>query len=295
MLARSDVEAIDLCTVHSEHAPQALAALRAGRHVLVEKPFATSLADCRAVAEAADAAGRVAMIAQCQRYEPGNAGAADLIRSGALGAIRAVRFDCMQNLEFYVKPGHWLWDGARAGGGVVISVMVHRIDLMRFLVGEIVRVTAVTRHTHPAMVNGAEDFVCVILEFANGAVGEAFGTYVGCRLPYSESLMVFGEKGTVHAVPDKGQWGGPILVATADSPGDDGKPPTPFSGFRPVPERPGFASPIGFVNEILHFADCCRSGAQPLTSARDNIETMKVIFAIYESARTGRPVEVASL
>jgi predicted dehydrogenase len=72
--------------------------------------------------------------------------------------------------------------------------------------------------------------------------------------------------------------------------------PDQFGGFEAVDvEAEGLASESGQVNEILHFADCCRTGAEPLSSGRDNLGTMKVVAGIYESARTGRPVELSEL
>lgn len=69
-----------------------------------------------------------------------------------------------------------------------------------------------------------------------------------------------------------------------------------FRGFVPIePDRRELPTDDMIVNEIVHFAQCCRSGREPLTSGRDNLGTMKVVFGIYESSRTGRPVELASL
>jgi predicted dehydrogenase len=108
--------------------------------------------------------------------------------------------------------------------------------------------------------------------------------------------MIFGADGAVHAVPPLGTQWGPAYVASrrrgATGPGWDGQ----FGGFVPVePDREGLPTDDGFVNEVLHFAECCRSGAEPISSGRDNLGTMKVVFGIYESARTGQPVELAAL
>jgi predicted dehydrogenase len=281
---------VDLCTVHSEHYPQAKAALQAGYPVLIEKPFATKIEDCEKLVKLAEGKDLCLMIGQCQRYDPSYVAARKAIQTGVLGDIRGVRFDCMQNLEFYVKPGHWLWDGNKAGGGIVISVMVHRLDLMRFLVGDVKRVTAMGKSFHPEMVNGAEDFVTAMLEFENGAIGEAFGTYVGYRLPYSESFMIFGEKGTVHAVPDKGQWMGPAMIAVDGEARKDDE--SAFDGFETIEGDPSMRHELGFVNEILHFAECCRTGSECDSSGKDNLKTMKVIFGIMESLKTGKSVDI---
>lgn len=293
LLEDPEVEAIDLLTIHCDHAKQAIAALKASKHVLIEKPMATNLADCEAIIEQARLNDRIAMVAQCQRYQPSYFAAKQAIESGQLGDIQAVRFDCMQNLPTYVKPGHWLYDGDLAGGGVVMSVMIHRIDLMRFLIGEIRSVRANCRHQSKDFINGAEDFANVWLEFENGAVGDAFGAYSLYRTPYSENLMIFGTEGTLHAVPRLGDWIGDAFLATraTEKEGED-----PFQGFKPLkPAAEAFPTDDSFVNEILHFADCCRTGKRPVSDATDTIKSMKVIFAIYQSSQTGETVRIADL
>jgi predicted dehydrogenase len=296
MLERADVDAVDICTVHDQHAPLAIAAAEAGKHVLVEKPMACSLAECRRMVEAAEVAGVTLMVAQNQRYDAGHRAARRAILEGQLGPVRAIRSDAMQNLRAFLPSGHWLYDGNRAGGGVVISVAVHKIDLVRYLVGDVRSVTAVCRTMHPEFVNGAEDYACALLEFEGGAVGEMFATYSGFRMPYSEQLMVFGDGGTIHTLPPAGRSQGPAMIAR-----DRGGEPIrgwteQFTGFAPLePEPEGLPDDSSFVNEILHFAECCRTGAEPVSSGRDNLGTMRTIFAIYESARTGGPVELATL
>jgi predicted dehydrogenase len=184
-----------------------------------------------------------------------------------------------------------LYDGALAGGGIVISVSVHRIDLMRYLVGDVQRVFAVCRRGGSPYTNGAEDYASAILEFANGAIGEHFATYSGFRMPYSESFMLFGQNGSVHAVPNPGTDRAPALYATRahSAPREEASAwKSMFTGFLPVePDASGLPTDNSFANEIAHFVTCCRTGQEPISSGRDNLGTMAVIFGIYESARTG--------
>lgn len=296
MLREAALDAVDICTIHDQHAPLAIAAAEAGKHVLVEKPMACSMQECRAMVDAAEKAGVTLMVAQDQRYRPSYQGVKRLIDEGELGRIQAVRFDSMQNLLAFLSPGHWLYDGKRAGGGIVISVSVHRIDLMRYLIGDIRSVTGHTRVTRPEFINGAEDFAVATFEFENGALGETFATYSGYRMPWSEMFMIFGEEGAVHAVPEQGESAGPALVAASHwgSQVDENGWNKQFRGFVPVEAmQEGLPTEDGKINEILHFAECCRTGKEPLSSGKDNLGTMKAIFGIYESAKTGRIVQLA--
>jgi predicted dehydrogenase len=295
-----EVEAVDICLPHYLHAEVALAALQTGKHVLVEKPMACSMAECRAMVGAAEQAGVILMVGQVQRYMPSYRGVRRLVESGELGPIRAVRFDSMQNLHELLPPTHWLFDGALAGGGIVISVSVHRIDLVRYFVGDVRRVAAFCRPGAPPYKNGAEDYASAILEFENGAIAEHFATYSGFRMPYSEMFMLFGDQGAVHAVPELGQSMGPAFYASRSH---DGAPPEAqgwarnYTGFVAVePDRLGLPTDDGFTNEIAHFAECCRSGEKPLSGGRDNLGTMAVIFGIYESSRRGgQPVDLREM
>jgi predicted dehydrogenase len=296
LLAATNCEAVDICTVHDQHAPNTMAALAAGRHVLVEKPFGVSMAECREMVTAAERARRTLMVAQCQRYDASYAAIRDLVKADKLGRVHAARFDAMQNLAAFVPSTHWLFDGRRAGGGIVISVLVHKIDLLRYVLGEVRLVSAACRTTKPIFTNGAEDYVTALMEFENGAIADVFATYSGYRMPYGENFMLLGEHGAVHALPSVGRYIGPAYAVTADQPAPTGDWDTVHhSGFNPIePRWDEFPTRDSITNEILHFADCVQTGREPLSSGRDNLGTMAVVFALYESARNGgQPVAPA--
>jgi predicted dehydrogenase len=297
LLAEASVDAVDICTPHDQHAALTIAAAEHGKHVLVEKAMATSLAECRAMVDTADRAGVTLMVAQNQRYVPSYRGVRRLIQSGVLGPLRAARLDAMQNLPQALPAGHWFFDAERAGGGVVICIAVHRIDLLRFLLGDVRRVLhAVCHHTNPAFLHGSEDYACATLEWENGAIGQLFATYAGYRLPWSEQFMIFGDTGTVHAIPPIGTYSGPAMVA-AQTVGTAGEGwAQQFGGFVPVePDRSELPFEDSVANEIAHFLQCCRTGREPISSGRDNLGTMRVVFGIYEAARTGQAVELTDL
>jgi len=172
---------------------------------------------------------------------------------------------------------------------VVISLAVHRLDLLRFLLNdEVIRVEAVTRRYDPAFLHGAEDYAAGTLTFAQGPIADFFAAYSAYRSPYGESFMIFGERGTVHALPALSTYVGPAFVAAASLPSI---PPIQqfvdqYSGFVPVaPDQQELPTANPFENELLHFVNCCRTGARPLSDGRDNVRTLAVVDAIYESAR----------
>jgi predicted dehydrogenase len=122
MLKEAPIDAVDICTTPNSHAGLALTAIEMGKHVLIEKPMACSLQQCRAIVQAAQMQRVTLMVGQNQRYDPTYQGVRQAIEAGELGTIRAFRFDATQNLPAFANSGHWYYDGKLAGGGVVISI-----------------------------------------------------------------------------------------------------------------------------------------------------------------------------
>ena len=320
MLREADIDAVDVCTTHNTHAPLTVAAAEAGKHVIVEKPMAISVQECRDMIAAADKSGVTLMVAQHLRYAPEARAAKRLIDEGKLGEIEAVRTELFGGGMRARRPrrrrgDRWMNDAKRSGGGMLMSEQVHHIDLLRYYAGNVKRVTALCKSLQPEMLNGAEDLVSATLEFESGAVGELWAK--GSVAPHGRTYMVMGSAGTFYAsTPTEAQridemngvtpfrHFGSIMVALNEDleeldPSNEedlkkiylSKPPFEALSTSDV----DLPSVNYFVNEILHFEECCRTGAEPLSSGRDNIETMKIIMGIYESSRTGKAVDLDDL
>lgn len=289
MISEAPIDAVDICLPHHMHYPVAMAALEAGKHVLVEKPFAISMSECEELVDAAENAGLTLMVAQVQRYTSTYRGLKLLIDRGELGPIHHGRIDGIQNLHDYAEPPHWLYDGKTAGGGGVISVLVHRIDLLRYLLGDARRVTAFGKQVDPAF-QDAEDYAVALIEFENGALVDVFSCYSAAALPYSEMFWLFGENAVVHTLPREGMWDNPQPRIAYRNGTKSGRT---FTDVALEAGKDSLPTDQPFVNEILHFAECVATGKEPLSSGRDNLGTMAIIFAIYESMRQGgTPIEV---
>ena len=311
MLREVDLDAVDICSSHDQHWPQTLAAAAAGKHALVEKSMAHNLPASREMVEAADSAGVTLMVAQNQRYTAETVAVKRFIDDGNLGDIQAVRTHAIMGVVGVNPPGHWMNDG-NAGGGVLLTNTIHHVDLLRYYIGNVKRVTGVCKSVQPQMVNGAEDLAVATLEFENGAVGDVFGSWTTSLVPEGQYYMVVGSKGTIHSTtPPRGRPGvghfGTAMCAlkSVEEPAPE---PVRAPGQRRARRRgaPARFEPLsvedtrlptenGVVNEILHFEECCRTGAEPISSGRDNLETMKVIAGIQESSRTGRTIDLAML
>ena len=315
MLREADIDAVDNCTFHPAHAPLTIACAEAGKHVIVEKPMARSLQECRDMVAAADKAGVTLMIAQDLRYSPEAFAVKRFIDEGRLGEMFAVRTHLLSprvppRIE---RARQDRYADANQGGGTLMSVQVHHIDLLRFYAGNVKRLTAVCRSIGPRMVNDAEDLVAAILEFENGALGHLFAGPGETPEDASDgrpvtastrSYMLYGSEGTIHSapetLPEHHHFGRIMFAPTEDRPIDRSIPADlerwVHPPFEPI-DTSGVDLPTvkPFVNEILHFEECIRTGREPISSGRDNMETMKIIYGIWESSRTGKAVELDDL
>lgn len=278
------VNAVSICMPHHLHAPLVVAALEAGKHVLLEKPMAMNLAEARLMVDTATRMGRVFMVAQNQRYIAAHDHIKALLEQGAIGDIFAVRIDGNQLLSRIYPPGHWLFSKATSGGGVIRTTAIHKIDLLRYLVGEVRRVSAFQKISglNPDM--DCEDVAAISMEFVNGAVGEAFFTFAARHAPIStatgELTVLYGTQGMIHNV---GGWHVHSEVIDAYREG-----PTPLNLPREDVQQ-------SFQREVRHFVECIESGQEPLTSGRDNLGTIAVVDAIYESIASGQATDVARI
>jgi predicted dehydrogenase len=268
LVERADVEAVDVCLPHHLHAEVALAFLDAGKHVLVEKPIATDLGDARRMVEAARQRDRVLMVGHNERYDPQYRAMKRILDEGRIGEVQAVRADHNQDVR---RPGHWLTRLHEAGGGVVIGSGIHRMDLMRWLVGEVDTVYQVQGYV-PERMEG-EVYAFTVLRFRNGALGELACHWAVRRYPWYEMMWFYGSRGSVHNVGGvKVEYEGSGGVLQCDVSGAD-----------------------SFTEELREFADAIREGRRPLTDGEEGLETLRVVLAGYRSAAEGRPVWVAEV
>ena len=290
MLREADIDAVDNCTGHPQHAALTIAAAEAGKHVIVEKPMAINVQECREMIAAADKAGVTLMVAQNLRYSPEAVAVKRFIDEGKLGDILAVRTHLIRRSGS--GGAYARYSDAKQGGGILNAEQVHHIDLLRYYVGNVKRLTAACKSMGPGMLNGAEDMVVASFTFENGAVGDLFGSWGAHLSTEDRSYMVFGTEGTIHSTPPRlpeHHHFGTMMLGLKEQRMID-------PAFEPIDTRgTDLPSADGFDNEILHFEECVRTGREPISSGRDNIETIKIIHGIFESSRTGKPVDLDDL
>lgn len=188
----ADVDAVDICTPNGLHAEQAVAAAEAGKHVLVEKPMARTVSEADAMIAASEQAGVVLQVAHNVRYAaPFVAARLAAPRIGELVGFRAAFGH--SGPQDWAPDSDWFFDPGIAGGGVLLDLGIHVMDLLRFVTGdEVVEVGAMTRET-----SRVEDSAQVILRLRGGAVGSVHASWVARPAP-DHQLTLFGTEGLLH-------------------------------------------------------------------------------------------------
>ena len=282
LLERDDLDAVTIASPSGLHPAQALAALRSGRHVVVEKPIALSVADADAIVREGQARGlTVATISQ-RRFEPVVRALQAAVASGALGRISLVIAEGL-----YHRPQAYYdsapWRGTRdLDGGVLMNQAIHTIDLLRWIGGPVASVSA-----HVATLGHemeAEDTAAVSLRFASGALGEIIATTCLAGEQPVE-LRVYGDRGHVRLVGDRAaEWEVPGVPAPSAA--DDPVTPPPGTGAT----QTWGTNAIGYLRQYADFIEAVRTGRPPAVTGRDGRNAVEVITAAYEADRSGRAI-----
>jgi predicted dehydrogenase len=213
------------------HQPQTVVALRAGKHVLCEKPMAMNESEARAMNLAADESGRLLAIAYYRRLYPKVKRAAELLQGGAIGQPVLAEINCHDWFDDIDGPRGWLLDPVLAGGGPLYDIGSHRIDVLNFLFG--LPVAAQGRRSNAIHRRAVEDNATVLIEYRSGVRGVVDVRW-HCRNSRDE-FRIIGTDGEMVLSP----LNGPILV----HPG----------GREELPVHPNLHFPCieNFVNAVL--------------------------------------------
>jgi len=268
------VQIVSVCTDDQSHVQPCVMAAKAGKHVLVEKPLATSLADCDEIIRACQDAGVKLMVGHVVRFDPRYAVAQQAIAQGQTGDI----------VQVFGRRNNIVASGRRIGPRTSVAYFlgVHDIDIMRWFTGsDIVRVHAESACKVLADIP-AEDAIFTVMKFANGAVGcleTCWAIPEGVPNTLDARLEVVGTHGRVAVrVGDES-----LDVASQDR----SKRPDIAYGFTMCDQLHG-----GLRTQLEHFADCVADDAEPLVRDADARAAVEVAVAIHRSLDTGLPVEL---
>lgn len=303
---QDDVDVIVINTPNHLHREQTLAALAAGKHVLLQKPVAATLADAEAIdaaARAAAACGVTSGLYLSYFDQPLMHDLRAMIRAGWFGAVVHLAARLMHRgglliaAEVQRGQANWRASLAQTGGGCFIQLAVHYIHLFRWMLdARITRVMAMTNNLHCPGIAG-EDLACALLEFENGALA----TLEMAWNTAGEQLAVHGTRGTAEYVGNEmllldsaaGAFSGHVVQYAGQggqtTPGAPGASATRQSLTITAPSLGDVQNPF---NQQRRFLEAVRDGAQPFVSIAAGVDDLRVVSAIYESARTGCAVNL---
>jgi len=286
LVADPAIDAVSVCTTNATHAEIAIAALKAGKHVLLEKPMATTLEDCERIAEAAANSGRLLMIDHNQRFVKAHILARDLFQSGAIGDLVSFRttFGHGGPETWSVDPGPntWFFDAKQTTMGAIGDLGVHKTDLLNFLTGDkVVEVMAKVATLEKVDSSGnpipVDDNAIAIYTLSGGAVGTmtASWSFHGAE---DNSTVLYGHDGMIII------FGDPEYQVIVQRPG---KAPEKHA-VEPI-QTNDHQTASGVIDA---FVNAIRLGLPSPVPAEVALAAMRAVFACQQSSRTGRVVQV---
>ncbi|MCQ6558754.1 Gfo/Idh/MocA family protein [Paenibacillus mendelii] len=292
LLSDPEIDGVSICTWNDTHAEIAIAALNAGKHVLIEKPLCKTVEEALRIGESVRQSGKIFQMGFVRRFDENAQTAKQFVDNGDLGEIYYAKASCLRRLG---NPGGWFADINRSGGGPLIDVGVHIIDLCWYLMGK-PKVKSVNGAVHhklgnrrnvkgldfykaadydTQLPNTIEDLAVALIRFENGSSLQVDASFTLHAKKDEVCLKLFGDKGGMEIDPEF-----MIVSEKYDT----------IVNLQPQVNKPHIDVYSAFQNEIDHFIDCIQTGNTPISTVEDGIEIMKILCAIYESGQQQREI-----
>lgn len=286
LLADPKIDAVSVCVANNAHAEITIAALKAGKHVLCEKPMATALTDCQAMVEAAEQAGKLLMIGQNQRFAKAHVEARKLIQRGDLGKILTFKTTFghggPETWSVDAGPQNWFFNKKRAVMGAMADLGAHKTDLIQFLLGDRIvettaRISTLDKRDSSGELIGVDDNAICIYRLEGGAVGTmtASWTYYGGE---DNSTVLYGTEGVLKIYDNPAY----CLELTRR---DGGKVLYDIDQIQTNDHQTKSGIIDAFVADI-------ENGTESAVSGKSVLNAMKAIFASLKSSELGRTVRL---
>lgn len=268
ILARSDIDAVDIATPIALNAPLAEMAAAADKHVFLEKPIAARIEDAPAVASLPARFGITLLVAETNRYFPGYRLGAASVESGDIGEPRFLHWDNMSPMASDSAYSQTAWrQRPEHIGGYLSDGGVHAAAALQMVAGPVSAVHALTASFNPELL-GAVDTMLVNLSFVSGLVGNLTFS-VGAPEVQPQPLTVYGTEGRMYVEPNR------VTIVRE----------TETKAFEMQDQDP-------FVEEFRDFYDAVVSGKAPRTSPQDAVQDLAIVDAALRSAQTGDVVRL---
>src|SRR5688572_9453072 len=283
-ITESGCDVVDICLPNVLHHRAVMTAAKAGKHVIIEKPLCLTLEEADEMIAAMKSAGRKFMYAEELCFAPKNERVRKLVDEGAIGKI----FQMLQCEKHSGPHSDWFYDLNQSGGGALMDMGCHGIAWFRWMLGRQPKALSVFAHMQNGLIHGnrtrAEENSLCSVEFEDGAIGvaenswakhggmddrvEVYGTngVIYADLFMGNSALTYSEKGYGYAMEKAGTTQGWTFTIFEE------------------------AFNQGYPQELRHFVECVREDKQPLVTAEDGRAVLEIMYAAYQSARTGQKV-----
>jgi predicted dehydrogenase len=266
MADNPDIDVVYIVTPNAMHLDNAVAAAKAGKHVFCEKPMEISVERCQKMIDALKAANRMLGVAYRCQFEPHHLECMRLAREKVFGSLKLID----AYFGFNIPPGVWRVNRTLSGGGPLMDVGIYALQATRYLTGEEPTwVSGTTNKGDPARFSEVEESVIWQARFPSGALSNCGASYNAAPSGYFRAIAEHGW----FAMDPAFNYGGNKGTRS------DGKPLE-------------FAATDQFAAEMDNFAECILENKPSKVSGAEGLRDVRVMMAIYESARTGRPVEL---
>lgn len=286
ILEDSEIDAVSICVANNAHAETTIAAIKAGKHVLCEKPMAMSIEDCEEMVRVANESGKILMIAQNQRLTLTHKKAKEIIAAGEMGDIVTFRTTFghggPETWGIDSKQGVWFFDKEKAIMGAMADLGIHKTDLIQYLLGQKIvettaKVTTLDKRYADGSLIGVDDNAICIYKMDKGTIGTmtASWTYYGKE---DNSTVIYGTKGIMKIYDDPNH--SIVLISK------DGKE-TYYDTDQIQTNDNQTKSGV-----IDAFVECLMENKKPDISGESVITAMRAVFGSLESSKTGKTVKV---
>jgi predicted dehydrogenase len=297
MLSAPDVDAVIVATPNRFHEEGVVAAAQHGKHVFCEKPLAVDIQAARRMVDACNRAKVVLQVGFNQRFWAQAQIAKDLISSGFIGDVHQVRSNYSEKHTAYPAVTRYRYDLAQSGGATIIDLTIHRIDLVRYLIGDFSAVVA--ELSHSVLPEKVDDNVWLMARFVTGARGCLSGNRYSPNI--GDGTDIYGSEGTIHFATETLNPfnAAPIAVYTEKSTKDlpnvlqeahypDAWWKTFDGGWITI--KPPRRSP--YIAQMMAFVRSVRTGAPVVITGEDGLKAQEVVQAAYLSQQSGSWVDL---
>lgn len=283
---QSDIDAVLIMVPHAFHADLVSKVAAAGKHILCEKPMATTIEDCDRMIKAAKEAGVKFMIAENHRFLPAHQYIHDAIKQGLIGDVHLVRaYEGVNEIEGLSQPDFWKGDPIKAGGGAFMDMGAHKFAALEWILEDNVESIYVTLSKQAInLPEKAEDNALAVARFSKGIVAEVVVSFTQVTPAYN-SLEIYGSMGTIL---ENHMWEKPVRIFSShDAMGENKN-----QWYEPDIEHAPFPSyyNISMRCEDEYFAQCILENREPDFTPEQAKSAIAVVLMGYLSAQTGRAV-----